>query len=71
MLYKLKGYPGDWFELIFTMLGERATTEIHRPTPAGGDIAGGARRKLEKRLGHSLVSGQNYLPKKQNLNRLS
>lgn len=63
----------DDFELIFTMLGERATTEIHRTensrgvpklrfdAKAGGDIAGGARRKLEKRLGRSLVSRKNYL----------
>lgn len=66
----------DDFELIFTMLGERATTEIHRnensqgvpklksDAKAGGDIAGGARKKLEKRLGRSIVSKKNYLPKK-------
>ncbi len=66
----------DDFELIFTMLGERATTEIHRTensqgvpklksdATAGGDIAGGARRKLEKRLGRSIVSKNNYLPEK-------
>lgn len=65
----------DDFELIFTMLGERATTEIHRTedsqgmkklksdAKAGGDIAGGARKKLEKRLGRSIVSTKNYLPK--------
>ena len=63
----------DDFELIFTMLGERATTEIHRTedskglpklasdAKAGGDIAGGARKKLEKRLRKSIVSKQNYL----------
>lgn len=63
----------DDFELIFTMLGERSTTEIHRQensrgvpklksdAKAGGDIAGGARRKLEKRLGRSIVSNKNYL----------
>ncbi len=63
----------DDFELIFNMLGERATTEIHRSenskgTPklkadaqAGGDIAGGARKKLEHRLGRSIVSGKNFL----------
>ena len=46
----------DDFELIFGMLGERATTEIYRTedskgvpklqadAKAGGDIAGGARR---------------------------
>jgi len=63
----------DDFELIFTMLGERATTEIHRnedscgipklksDAKAGGDIAGGARKKLEKRLGRSVVSKKNFL----------
>lgn len=68
----------DDFELIFTMLGERSTTEIHRnenskgfpklksDAKAGGDISGIARRKLEKRLGHSVVSGDNFLPKKNN-----
>lgn len=67
----------DDFELIFTMLGERATTEIHRTencrgvpklkddAKAGGNIAGGARRKLEKRLGRSIVSNKNYLPQKR------
>ena len=64
----------DDFELIFTMLGERSTTEIHRnedskgvpklksDAKAGGEIAGGARRNLEKRLGRSIVSKKNYLP---------
>jgi len=62
----------DDFELIFTMLGERSTTEIHRTekskgmsklksdAKAGGDIAGGARKKLEKRLGRSIVSKNNF-----------
>ncbi len=62
----------DDFELIFNMLGERATTEIHRNENSqgvpklksdakdGGDIAGGARRKLEKRLGRSAVSKKNF-----------
>jgi len=66
----------DDFELIFTMLGERSTTEIHRnekskglpklksDAKAGGDIAGGARKKLEKRLGRTVVSKKNFLPKK-------
>ena len=65
----------DDLELIFTMLGERSTTEIHRnedskgmlklqsDAKAGGDIAGGARKKLEKRLGRSVVTGKNYLKK--------
>ncbi len=61
------------FELIFNMLGERVTTEIHRvedskgipklrsDAKAGGDIAGGARKKLEERTGQSVVSRKNYL----------
>ncbi len=73
----------DDFELIFTMLGERSTTEIHRnenskgipklksDAKAGGDIAGGARKKLEKRLGRSIVSKENYLPKKRSVKQLS
>ena len=63
----------DDFELIFTMLGERSTTEIHRvedskglpklksDSKAGGDIAGNARKRLEHRLGKSIVSKDNYL----------
>lgn len=31
---------------------------------AGGDIAGGAKQKLEKRLGRSIVSKKNYLKDK-------
>ncbi|EKD67182.1 MAG: hypothetical protein ACD_48C00556G0001 [uncultured bacterium] len=64
----------DDFELIFTMLGERSTTEIHRnensqgvpklkaDAKAGGEIAGGARKTLEKRLGRSIVTKKNFLP---------
>ncbi|MBI3103579.1 Bro-N domain-containing protein [Candidatus Daviesbacteria bacterium] len=67
----------DDFELIFTMLGERSTTEIHRTenskgvpklkkdAKAGGDIAGGARKQLEKRLGRSIVSKRNFLSNKR------
>lgn len=68
----------DDLELIFVMLGERSTTEIHRTensqgvpklksdAVAGGNIAGGARKKLEKRLGKSIVSMGNYLKIRQN-----
>ncbi len=67
----------DDFELIFNMLGERSTTEIHRnensqglkklksDAKAGGAIAGSARKQLEKRLGRSVVSKENYLPEKK------
>jgi len=72
----------DDFELIFGMLGERATTEIHRTedsrgvgklradAKAGGDIAGGARKKLEERLGRSVVSKKNFLQKPEDKKRL-
>ena len=65
----------DDFELIFTMLGDRSTTEIHRnedskgvkklkaDAQAGGSIAGNARKELEKKLGRSVVSEKNFLPK--------
>lgn len=64
----------DDFELIFTMLGERSTTEIHKTEDSkgfnklkkdgqeGGEIAGVARRRLEKRLKRSIVTGKNFLP---------
>ncbi|MEW6620376.1 MAG: Bro-N domain-containing protein [bacterium] len=72
----------DDLELIFTMLGERATTEIHKvedsmgmpklkaDAKAGGDIAGNARRQLERRLKKSIVSKDNYLEKPESQKRL-
>jgi DNA-damage-inducible protein D len=72
----------DDFELIFTMLGERSTTEIHRQeeshgvpklkadAEAGGRIAGDARKALEKRLRRPIVSRKNYLRGKESGKRL-
>jgi len=66
-------------ELIFTMLGERMTTELSRqekPTSMaghksaarrGGKVAGNARKEAEKELGHTIISRQNYLPKGDDL----
>lgn len=60
-------------ELIFSMLGEAATTEIARNKDTqgfnpnqkaareGGTVAGNARRELEHRSGRKVVTGQNYL----------
>lgn len=60
-------------ELIFTMLGERVTTEISQQEKPdtfaeskqvarrGGNVAGVARRETERELGHSVVSGRNFL----------
>ena len=65
----------DDFELIFTMLGERVTTEIHRTedsqgvpklkndAQSGGKIAGNARKEVEERLGRPVVSKNNFLPR--------
>ena len=62
-------------ELIFTMLGERVTTEVsqkEKPTgmnenikvaKRGGSVAGIARKAAEKELGHSVVSDTNFLDK--------
>ncbi len=73
----LRDHMND-FELIFSMLGERATTEITRTEDSlgmeklaadareGGDIAGDARRKLEKRLGRRVVSKENYVRAPEN-----
>ncbi len=71
----------DDFELIFSMLGERSTTEIHRQEHShgipklktdaqrGGNIAGIARKELEKELGRSVVSKKNYLKKTERQKR--
>ncbi|MEI6148622.1 MAG: Bro-N domain-containing protein [bacterium] len=72
----------DDFELIFTMLGERSTTEIHRQEDsrgipklqsdarAGGRIAGNARKALEKRLKRPIVSGRNYVRQEEGRKRV-
>lgn len=67
----------DDLELIFTMLGERVTTEISEKeqpetfaeskniAQRGGGVAGKAREATEKELGRSVVSDKNFLPNKQ------
>ncbi len=76
----LRDHMND-LELIFTMLGERATTEIHRNEDshgmkklgedacAGGTIAGDARKALERRLKKPVISRSNYLRKKESEQR--
>ena len=63
----------DDLELIFTMLGERVTTEISKKedpdtfnknknvAKRGGRVAGNARKETEKELGRSVISKQNFL----------
>ncbi len=60
-------------ELIFTMLGEKVTTEISKNekpdtfhknkkvAKRGGNVAGNARKQTEKELGKSIISKDNFL----------
>ena len=72
-------------EMIFSMLGERATTEIARTKDAqglvenkdaaikGGNIAGGARKKLEAETKRNVTSPENYLdaPEKEKRKKIT
>lgn len=63
----------DDLELIFTMLGEAATTRIAKSKDVegleenrivarqGGEVAGNARKELEEKTGENVVSEENYL----------
>ncbi|HKP94945.1 MAG TPA: Bro-N domain-containing protein [Fibrobacteria bacterium] len=81
----LRDHMND-LELIFSMLGEAATTEITRVRDTngfmenqeaareGGSVAGKARKELEGRTGKKIASPQNYLPetgKRRGLKRIS
>ena len=62
----------DW-ELILNMVGEKATTditiaedargfpELRQTAKGGGDIAKNTRKELEKKIGKTIVSKDNYL----------
>ncbi len=68
----LRDHMND-LELIFSMLGERASTEIARTKDAqgflenkdaavkGGNIAGEARKKLELETKRNIITSENYL----------
>ncbi len=70
-------------ELIFSMLGEAAITEIARKHDAhgfvenkvasrkGGKIVGDARQKLELETGSDVVSFENYLAEPESIKRLA
>lgn len=67
----------DDLELIFTMLGEKVTSEVTRGRDAqgfvenkeaakkGGNVAGRARKDTEKEIGRPVVSDENYLVEKE------
>jgi hypothetical protein len=69
-------------ELIFSMLGEAATTEITRVDDAkgfqesryaarkGGEVAGKARKDLEQKTRKRVVSRENYLTTPQGLKKI-
>jgi hypothetical protein len=77
----LRDHMND-LELIFSMLGEAATTEIARKQDAkgfgenkvashkGGRIAGEAREKLEVETGTKVTSPENYLVEPESRKRL-
>lgn len=68
----LRDHMND-LELIFTMLGERVTTEITVNKSAkefygcldaakeGGEVAGNARKDAEQRIGRPIATSENYL----------
>lgn len=70
----LRDHMTDW-ELILTMVGEKATTDITKERDSqefvklkkdakeGGEIAGNTRKDIEKKLGKSVISKDNYLDK--------
>ncbi len=80
----LRDHMND-LELIFTMLGERVTTEITRKKDAqeypeiedaakrGGRVAGNARKEAEKEIGKPVTSSENYLeaPEKEKRKQIS
>jgi len=67
----LRDHMND-LELIFSMLGERVSTEITRSKNSqgfeecedaanqGGNVAGKARKDAEKRIGKSILTKENY-----------
>jgi DNA-damage-inducible protein D len=69
-------------ELIFSMLGEAATTEITRNKDAqgfvenkdaatrGGKISGDARKKLESETGKNVSTSENYLSEPQSKKKM-
>ena len=75
----LRDHMGD-LELILTMLGERTTTEIHRTKDTqgvprlkddarvGGQIAGTARKQIERKIGKSIISKGKFLGNNRRIN---
>ncbi|MFH1637188.1 MAG: Bro-N domain-containing protein [Candidatus Woesearchaeota archaeon] len=72
----------DDMELILTMLGEATTTrltqgrdskgfpKLKRDAKDGGEVAGSTRKNIEKKLGKTLVSKDNYINTPEKVKRL-
>ena len=72
----LRDYMTDW-ELILTMIGEKATTDISVAKDSegfdecldsaveGGDIAGNTRREIERKTSGEIVTKENFIGKKK------
>jgi DNA-damage-inducible protein D len=68
----LRDHMTDW-ELILTMVGEKATTDItnardskgltecKKTAKEGGEIAGNTRKQIEEKTGKKIISQKNYL----------
>jgi len=77
----LRDHMTDW-ELILTMVGEKATTDITKEKDSkgfpeckesavkGGNIAKRTREDIETNLGRSIVSKENFLPKGKEIKKL-
>jgi len=77
----LRDHMTDW-ELILTMFGEKATTDITKETDSqgfneckdsankGGNIAKRARLDLEQNIGRSVITKNNFLSKKKDKKKL-
>jgi hypothetical protein len=77
----LRDHMND-LELIFTMLGEKVSTEITKTKDSkefdecsdsakeGGEVAGNARKDAEKRIGRQITSNENYLSEPEKKKRI-
>ena len=77
----LRDHMND-LELIFTMLGEKVSTEITKKedkrgftevedaAKRGGRVAGNARKETERELGSTVTSKENYLSEPQKNKKL-
>lgn len=77
----LRDHMND-LELIFSMLGERVSTEITKTentqgykevegaAKRGGKVAGNARKDTEKELGRPITSSENYLSQPEKIKRV-